>query len=97
MYTLLPTSCRRFKSNSALTAQAVSEKIFEYYCNIQGGGRPTTGVQMVYVNGNGKITAQPICVFVFTYADCWFTGVAAYIKSFRHHLLCTGTISFILD
>ena len=32
------------------------------------------------------VTAQLICVFVFTYTDCWFSGAAAYLSIWYVHL-----------
>ena len=31
------------------------------------------------------VTAQPICVFVFPYANCWFSHVKAHISVCRHN------------
>ena len=34
-------------------------------------------------------TAKLICVFVFAYADCWFSHAAAQIKPFNREQICS--------
>ena len=34
---------------------------------------------------NNVVTAKLICVFVFAYADCWFSHEATHFKISKHH------------